>query len=66
MQSKTLYAPLKPCKTIPENWAANICEWLNALGPDAAPFGKHSPKVTNGDVRRNWTAGSYAPHFKKI
>lgn len=69
--TKTLYAPLKPNKTFPETWAADMCDWLNGLGPDDAPFGTQSPAqgksaVTNGEVRRNWTGGSYAPHFKVV
>lgn len=31
--------------------------WLNGLGDDEAPFGVLK-NVTNGEVRRNWLAGS--------
>jgi hypothetical protein len=33
-----------------------IAKWLNALGPDDAPFRKLS-YITNGMVRKNWLRG---------
>ena len=50
------YVPVKPTPRAvsPRDYAERLCEWLNGLGDDAAPFGGSS-KVTNGEVRDNWT-----------
>jgi hypothetical protein len=60
----TRVEPLKVSwRVVPADYGKRTAEWLNALGPDAAPYGQQGPHKKNGkvltnlDIRRNWVDG---------